>query len=193
MGMALYSLPFPGSVTTSSAASLKSPVLTVLAKCHGFLYLFRSFFTAHPQSKLHSQKCTSQHRPTDLCLVSPVPPGQLTLPCSSLCSPVDKSAKQAAQVGFAAHRLLDTLLQAALGSQSVSEHWNEFPGQHLEIILQTQKKKEKLLLWVILRRDLGLSKLPSSHGSGITAYDESSLLTVHHKTVSEILCPKLHI
>lgn len=39
----------------------------------------------------------------------------------------------------------------------------------------------------------GLCNLPYPHGSGIAARDESSLLTVHHKTYSAILCPKLCI
>lgn len=65
---------------------------------------------------------------------------------------MDKSAKQAARVVLAAHRLLDRLLQAALGLNSVSNEWSESPGQYLHSILQMQKKKEKLLVWVTLRK-----------------------------------------
>ncbi|PKU47697.1 hypothetical protein llap_1977 [Limosa lapponica baueri] len=56
-----------------------------------------SFLVAHPYSKLYSKKSTSQQKPHDLCLLSPVPSEQLVLTNSSFCSPVDMSAKQAAQ------------------------------------------------------------------------------------------------
>lgn len=90
-----------------------------------FFEPFQELFVSPSPAHLYSQQCTSQHRPTELCLVCPVPPGQLILPCSL---PVDKCAKQAAQVGFAAHRLLGRLLQAALGSHSVSEQ--STPGSY---------------------------------------------------------------
>lgn len=193
--MALDSLPFPGSVTTSSAVSLKISS----SACPGQVsWLFVPFQGASRMRfwwPIPSPSITPRNTPvsTDSLTLAWLPQPHLAadFACSSLCSPVVKSAKQAAQVGFAAHRLLDRLLQATLGSHSVSDQWGEFPGQNLHSILPTQNEKEKLLVWVIPRRDPGLCKLPSSHGSGITAYDESSLLTVHHKTVSEILCPGL--
>lgn len=56
------------------------------------------------------------------------------------------------------------------------------------------KRKKKCCWQVILGKgSRGLCNLPYPHGSGIAACDESSLLTVHHKTCSEILCPKLCI
>lgn len=151
-----------------------------------------NFLMAHPQSKHYSQKCTSQQRPIDLCLLSLVPSGQLVLTQSSFCSPVDMSAKQAAQVIFPPHGLLEGYVEAVLGVHLVSNQQSECPDQCLYSILQMQKKK---CCWQVILRKVsrGSCNLPYPHGSGIAEHDESSLLTVHHKTRSEILFPKLCI
>lgn len=180
--MALNSLSFPASVTTSSAASLKSPVLTVLAKCRGFLNLFRSFLSVHPQPI-----STPSNAP-----VSTDPLSSVWFPQSPLGSWFCLAPYLWTSVPSRQHKwgLLHTGCWADFCKQPLV-HTQCLSSQHLEVILDTQKGK--LLLRVILRRDPWLSKLPPSHGSGITAYDESSLLTVHRKTFSEILCPKLCI
>lgn len=88
LGMALNSLPFPGSVTISSAVSLKSSS----SDCPGEVsWLFVPLLGGNQKELLDSPSLfqaspethQGQPRPTDLCLVSPVPPGQLILPYSS--------------------------------------------------------------------------------------------------------------
>lgn len=196
LGMALNSLPFPGSETVSSAVSLKSSssdcpgqVLWLFVPLQGAIRM--SFLMAHPKPK-HPQKCSGvstdpltfvwfpqSHLGSWFCLAPHFVHLWTSLP-----------NRQHKWVLLHTGCWTDFCKQPLVYIQCLTSGMNS----QVKTCTQFYKiKKEKLLVWVILRRDPGLCKLLPSHGSGITAYDESSLLTVHHKTFSEILCPKLCI